>query len=139
MRAHKEIVRLILDLRFTISLLKRSPETDRNTWEDEMILTQQISLVNKSGIWHRVIKLIIFHSFNELTCVVTVDLLLYKAISYIPFGQDKAVIKTGNASIQVTHIVWDSIPKFRSNRSLFMSKYDFIYTCYKIKFHWSLL
>ena len=72
-------------------------------------------MVNKSGIWHRVIKLTIFHSFNELTCVVTIDLSLYKTISYIPFGQDKAVIKTGNASIQVTHIVLDSIPKFRSN------------------------
>jgi len=92
-------------------------------------------MVNKSGIWHRVIKLIIFHSFIEITCVVTVDLSLYKTISYIPFGQDKAVIKTGNASIQVTHIVWVSIPKFRSNRSLLMSTYDFIYTCYKIKFH----
>jgi hypothetical protein len=46
---------------------------------------------------------------------------------------------TGNARIQVTHIVWDSIPKFRNNRSLLMSTYDFIYTCYKIKFHWSLL
>ena len=56
-------------------------------------------------------------------------------MSYIPFGQDKAVIKTGNASIQVTHIVCDSIPKFRSNRSLLMSTYDFIYTCYNIKFH----
>ena len=92
-------------------------------------------MLNKSGIWHRVIKLIIFHSFNELTCVVTVDLLLDKTISYIPFGQDKAVIKIGNASIQVTHIVWDSIPKFRSNRSLLMSTYDSVYTCYKIKFH----
>ena len=92
-------------------------------------------MVNKSGIWHRLITLIIFHSFNELTCVVTFDLLLYKTISYIPFGQDKAVIKAGNASIQVTHIVWDSIPKFRSNRSSLMSTYDFIYTCYNIKFH----
>jgi hypothetical protein len=77
---------------------------------------------------------------NTIICrhqqrTVTVDLLLYKTISYIPFGQDKAVTKTGNASIQVTHIVWDSIPKFRSNRSLLMSTYDFIYTCYKIKFH----
>ena len=92
-------------------------------------------MLNKSGIWHRVIKLIIFHSFNELTCAVTVDFLLYKAISYIPFGQDKAMIKTGNASIQVTQIAWDSIPKFRSNRSLLMSTYDFIYACYKIKCH----
>ena len=89
----------------------------------------------KIWYWNRVIKLIIFHFFNELTCVVTVDLLLYKTMSYIPFGQDKAVIKTGNASIQVTHIVCDSIPKFRSNRSLLMSTYDFIYTCYNIKFH----
>ena len=36
-------------------------------------------------------------------------------MSYIPFGQDKAVIKTGNASIQVIHIVWDYISKLRSN------------------------
>ena len=64
----------------------------------------------KIWYWNRVIKLIIFNFFNELTCVVTVDLLLYKTMSYIPFGQDKAVIKTGNASIQVTHIVCDSIP-----------------------------
>ena len=49
-------------------------------------------------------------------------------MSYIPFGQDKAVIKTGNASIQVIHIVWDSISKLRSNRSLFVSTYDVIFT-----------
>jgi hypothetical protein len=48
----------------------------------------------------------------------TADLLLYKTMSYIPFGQDKAVIKTGNASIQVIHIVLESIPKLKSNRSL---------------------
>ena len=49
-------------------------------------------------------------------------------MSYIPFGQDKAVIKTGNASIQVIHIVWESIPKFRSKRSLLVSTYDVIFT-----------
>jgi hypothetical protein len=49
-------------------------------------------------------------------------------MSYIPFGQDKAVIKTGNASIQVIHIVWDSISKLRSNRSLLVSTYDVIFT-----------
>jgi len=43
MRARKEI----LDLRFTITLVKWSPGTDRNTWEDEMIRTQQIVLVRK--------------------------------------------------------------------------------------------
>ena len=46
----------------------------------------------------------------------------------LPFGQDKAVIKTGNASIQVIHIVWDSISKLRSNRSLLVSTYDVIFT-----------
>ena len=49
-------------------------------------------------------------------------------MSYIPFGQDKAVIKTGNASIQVIHIVWDSISKLRSNRSLLVSTCDIIFT-----------
>ena len=49
-------------------------------------------------------------------------------MSYIPFGQDKAVIKTGNASIHVIHIVWDSISKLRSNRSLLVSTYDVIFT-----------
>ena len=49
-------------------------------------------------------------------------------MSYIPFGQDKAVIKTGNASIQVIHIVWDSISKLKSNRSLLVSTYDVIFT-----------
>jgi hypothetical protein len=80
----------------------------------------------KIWYWNSVIKLIIFHSFNELTCVVTVDLLLYKTMSYIPFGQDKAVIKTGNASIQVIHIVWDSISKLRSNRSTPRHEWDSI-------------
>ena len=47
---------------------------------------------------------------------------------YIPFGQDKAVIKTGNASIQVIHIVLESIPKLKSNRSLLVSTYDIIFT-----------
>jgi hypothetical protein len=74
-----------------------------------------------------VIKLIIFLSFHTLTCVVTVDL-LYKTMSYIPFGQDKAVIKTGNDSIKVIHIALDSISKLRSNRSLLVSTYDFIFT-----------
>ena len=49
-------------------------------------------------------------------------------MSYIPFGHDKAVIKTGNASIQVIHIVWDSIFKLRSNRSLLVSTCDVIFT-----------
>ena len=49
-------------------------------------------------------------------------------MSYIPFGQDKAVIKTGSASIQVIHIVWDSISKLKSNRSLLVSTYDVIFT-----------
>ena len=38
---------MILDLRFTITLVKRSPGTDRSTWEDETIRTQQIVLVGK--------------------------------------------------------------------------------------------
>ena len=49
-------------------------------------------------------------------------------MSYIPFGQDKAVIKTGNASIQVIHIALESMPKLRSNRSLLVSTYDVIFT-----------
>ena len=47
---------------------------------------------------------------------------------YIPFGQHKAVIKTGNDSIQVIHIVWVSNPKLRNNRSLLVSTYDVIFT-----------
>ena len=38
---------MILDLRFTITLVKRSPGTDRNTLENEMIRNQQIVLVRK--------------------------------------------------------------------------------------------
>jgi hypothetical protein len=49
-------------------------------------------------------------------------------MSYIPFGQDKAVIKTGNVSIQVNHIVSEYMPKLRSNRSLLVSTYDVIFT-----------
>ena len=49
-------------------------------------------------------------------------------MSYIPVGQDKAVIKTGNASIQVIHIVLEYMPKLKSNRSLLVSTYDVIFT-----------
>jgi len=43
---------VILDLQFTINLVKRSPRTDRNTREDEMIRTQQIVLV-RNDKWVR--------------------------------------------------------------------------------------
>ena len=49
-------------------------------------------------------------------------------MSYIPFGQDKAVIKTGNASIQVIHIVSEYMPKLKSNRSLLVCTCDIIFT-----------
>jgi hypothetical protein len=58
----------------------------------------------------------VFHSFNELTCVVTVDLLLYKTMSYIPFGQDKAVIKIGNASIHAN--TSEPVHRFQKTRSV---------------------
>ena len=38
------------------------------------------------------------------------------------------MIKTGNASIQVIHIVLESISNLRSSRSLLVSIYDFIFT-----------
>ena len=46
---------MIIDLRFTISLVKRTPGTDRSTVEDEMIRTQQIILVLKDK-WIRTLR-----------------------------------------------------------------------------------
>ena len=57
---------MILDLRFTITLLKGWPGTDRNTLEDEMIRTQQIILVQKNK-WVRTPR-VFKHDGRVRTC-----------------------------------------------------------------------